>query len=230
MDALKERLPPGSFRDKIVIIGESLVDSYPVPTSTSRRGSMAEIVAEAVQTILTGRFLHPMPLAQGATGVWVLGLIGALVFGWLRPLRAALTLLGVLGLYLAYTTWLYRSGTFPDLVLAPGALLAASLLTGGSRYAREEVARRHITDLFGRYLPRTVVADLVRKPLQEALTLGGVRREVTVLFADVRGFTAFSEGLPPEDVLAHLNALLRGMVDCVFRYEGTVDKYLVVLV
>ena len=66
----------------------------------------------------------------------------------------------------------------------------------------------------------------MQKPELEALVVGGVRRDVTVMFADIRGFTTFSERLDPEKVLVELNSLLDGMVACTFEAEGTLDKFI----
>ena len=96
----------------------------------------------------------------------------------------------------------------------------------GHRSLRETRWRHRIVDLFGRYVPRAVVTQLVQQPDAEALALGGVRRDVTVLFADIRGFTPFAERIPPEAVIEQLNSLLRILVDCTFAHEGTVDKFI----
>jgi adenylate cyclase len=83
-----------------------------------------------------------------------------------------------------------------------------------------------VLDLFGRYVPRAVVNQLMLRPELESLTLGGVVRDVTVLFADIRGFTTFSQDLPPEEVVRELNSLFEVMVECVFENEGTLDKFI----
>ena len=67
---------------------------------------------------------------------------------------------------------------------------------------------------------------MVQKPELEALMVGGIRRNVPVTFADIRGFTTFAENLEPERVLVELNLLLDGMVDCTFQAEGTLDKFI----
>lgn len=225
-DALQRRTPPGAFRGKAVLVGVDRIFTYPVPTSATQRVAPPEVVAQAVQTIVDGRFMRPSPPAEAVAAIWLLSLMGALVVGVLRPLHSVIAMFGVVFLYLAAATALYRSGTLPDLVVGPGALLASGAAVGGFRYGREEIARRRIYDLFGRYVPRAVVAELVEKPVREALELGGVTREISVLFADIRGFTAFSEQFSAEEVLRRLNILLGVMVGCVFRHEGTVDKYI----
>jgi adenylate cyclase len=64
------------------------------------------------------------------------------------------------------------------------------------------------------------------QPDFESLQLKGTKREITILFADIRGFTRFAEQLPPEKVVEELNSLLEVMVRCTFNYEGTLDKFI----
>jgi hypothetical protein len=80
--------------------------------------------------------------------------------------------------------------------------------------------------MFGRYVPRAVVNQLILQPELDALRLGGTKREVTVLFADIRGFTSFSEKMPPDQVVAELNSILKIMVECTFEHQGTLDKFI----
>ena len=81
-----------------------------------------------------------------------------------------------------------------------------------------------IRDLFQRYVGPTVVERLVSD--MQNLTLGGKRQEITVLFADLRGFTQFSENLPPERLVEVLNQYLALVVEAIFAQEGTVDKFI----
>ncbi|GIX46851.1 MAG: adenylate/guanylate cyclase domain-containing protein [Candidatus Tectimicrobiota bacterium] len=215
---------------KIVVIGfdadvDPAADTYVVPTSATRVAA-AETVAAALATVLRSRFMRPLPLWALWMAPVLLALIAALAGGLLRPVAAAFGIAALLAAYFAVAVALYRAGWLPDLVLAPAAALAGGLAAGGYRYWGEVRARLRITDLFGRYVPRAVVAQLVQEPEARALALGGVRQEVTVLFADIRGFTAFSERFSPEEVLNQLNALLRIMVDCTFAHEGTLDKFI----
>jgi len=77
---------------------------------------------------------------------------------------------------------------------------------------------------FGRYLSDDIVASLLETP--EGLELRGEARLVTILMADLRGFTQRSEGLPPDQVVAMLNNFLEEMTDVIFQYEGTIDEFI----
>lgn len=88
------------------------------------------------------------------------------------------------------------------------------------RLAREEVARAN----YSRFLPEYVVKQMLENP--ESFKLGGVNQTITVLFADIRGFTRISEHAPPEKIVGLLNRYFSAMTDIIFGHGGTLDKYL----
>jgi adenylate cyclase len=88
------------------------------------------------------------------------------------------------------------------------------------RLAREEVARAN----YSRFLPEYVVKQMLDNP--ESFKLGGVNQTITVLFADIRGFTSISEHAPPEKIVGLLNRYFSAMTDIIFAHGGTLDKYL----
>jgi len=88
------------------------------------------------------------------------------------------------------------------------------------RLAREEVARAN----YSRFLPEYVVKQMLENP--ESFKLGGVSQTITILFADIRGFTRISEHAPPERIVSLLNRYFSAMTDIIFAHGGTLDKYL----
>src|SRR5215204_4654268 len=88
------------------------------------------------------------------------------------------------------------------------------------RLAREEVARAN----YSRFLPEYVVKQMLENP--DSFKLGGVSQVITILFADIRGFTRISEHAPPEKIVNLLNRYFSAMTDIIFAHGGTLDKYL----
>ncbi len=109
-----------------------------------------------------------------------------------------------------------------ELISAVAAQTAVTVETikAHKRLAREEVARAN----YSRFMPEYVVKQLLENP--ESFKLGGINQNITVLFADIRGFTAFSEKENPEKIVGLLNRYFSAMSEIIFAHGGTLDKYI----
>ncbi len=213
---------------RIVLIGTSvpgLLDLRATPLDEALPG--VEVHAMAIEHILGGRRLTrpDFALAVEQTGIFALGLLLAFIMPRLTPgLAAGLGASTFVALNLG--GWLaYRHG---DVLFDPFyPSLALLLLTAGITfyvYRQTEAQRGEIRAAFGRYLAPDVVADIVADPSR--LELGGEVRELSLMFCDVRGFTAISEGMSAAELTQFINELLTPLSDVVLSERGTIDKYM----
>lgn len=115
---------------------------------------------------------------------------------------------------------------FPVVLARVNAQLALKRANDKIRSLVADVEKRNtfIRKVFGRYLTDEVAETLLDSP--DGLSLGGERREITILMADIRGFTSLSSHLDPEDVLTLVNNFLAGMTEVIVRYGGTIDEFI----
>ncbi|MCI0546760.1 MAG: adenylate/guanylate cyclase domain-containing protein [Candidatus Rokubacteria bacterium] len=225
VDVLEGRFDPGVVRDRIVLLGPTIrgVDEHATPTTSDTRMWGVEILANAVETILTQRFLAPAPPAVTVALIALMALGAALAVAAWRPVTAGLAVLALLALYLMAAAALLESGTVLDLVYPPAALFLALAAALAYRVVFEESEQRVLREAMSRYLSPSVSQWVLADPGR--LRLGGDLREMTVLFSDVRHFTALAHALPPETLVALLNEYRTAMTEVVLAQDGVLAQY-----
>ncbi len=219
---------PGEVAGKIVFIGATavgLLDIQATPLDPAVPG--VEMHAQAVEQMLAGEHAFRPAYALGLELVFLVG-IGWLIAWLLRrsgPVTAATIGIAaitavVVGCFLAYrSNGLLIDPVYPSLSLA--LIYAAGSLTN---FVRSEQERRQVRSAFSNYLAPELVEQLVANP--DKLKLGGDSREVTLLFADVRGFTGISEGLDAEQLVTFVNRLFTPLSEAILEEGGTIDKFM----
>lgn len=180
--------------------------------------------AAAVAAVMTGDLTLTAPPAVVAPLTAVLAAGGAALGLLLTPWSAAAAIVGVAGVLFAAGAAILARDIWIPLALPLALLVATPVLAYVIRYLVEERTRRHIEQAFGHYVSPTIVTRLAANPA--TLRLGGELREVTVIFADLSGFTALSGTVSPEVLTQTTNRYLACIVDQVDATGGYVDKFI----
>ncbi len=227
-DLLSRAVPAETLKGKIVLVGTTapgLQDLRVAPLSEAYPG--VELHANLISGLLDGMTLVKPDYAIGYE-VMVL-LFSGLILAFALPLMSAahavilsvVVLAGVGGLNL----WLYR-GSGLVLPLA-GALLmgfSAFALSMGYGYLAESRSKRKLAHLFGTYVPPELVDEMVKDP--DRYSMQASKRELTVMFCDLRGFTKMSEQMEPIELQALLNCVFTRLTGIIRANRGTIDKYM----
>ncbi|HEY9851551.1 MAG TPA: adenylate/guanylate cyclase domain-containing protein [Leptolyngbyaceae cyanobacterium] len=238
-DVLSNKLPPQWGKDRIILIGkvgESYRDFFFTPYSSHLLGlakpmTGVEIHANLVSQLINAAINGDTPIKSwpeiwenlwillwaGVGGIlaWQLRYVGGVSKVSLVRITAPFLAAGVLlaSTYVAFL-WGWWIPVLPPLLSLAGSAIATIV------YIAQTAAE--IRKTFGRYLTDEVVANLLESP--SGLQLGGERKKITIVTSDIRGFTALSEELTPEEVVKILNIYLASMTDVITFYQGTIDK------
>ncbi len=219
---------PGEVRGKIVIVGASapiLQDDHVTATSGAEEMPGPEIMANAANTLLRGVPLRDAPGWVDIALIVLLGLAVPLGSTRLRRRRSLLDALALAVVFTVATQVAFDSGVIVAFVYPMFALALGVLGTLAVLYIIEAVERERVRHMFTRFVPAGVVEDVLASA-DENLRLGGVERDCTVLFCDLRGFTSFSESQPAARVIDVVNYYLNEMTEAILSAGGTLISYM----
>jgi adenylate cyclase len=224
-DVMSGRIKAGTLSGKIVLIGTSALATYDQkvsPFSADMPG--VEKNATVVENILTNNFMRKSP---GVIELAVI-LLTAIILTILLPRLSAQVGVVVgftfMGAYLVAAQLACLQGIWLSLIYPLGNMVLILTSQTINKLLFEETQSRQIRAMFSSYVTERLVNEMIRNP--EMAQLGGQKREVTVLFSDVIGFTTYSENHQPEQVVAILNEYLGAMTDIVLKWEGILDKFI----
>lgn len=227
LDVLTGELPLAALAGKIVLIGTTapgLVDARATPVSSAYPD--IEIHANLIAGILDASIKHTPPYLVRAESVqfFLCALLLAMLLPRLSPLRATLLCAGVLLVLFGVNALLWGQG----LVMQMGSTLSAIALLYTLNmcwgFFVESRNKHELAELFGHYLPPELVDEMAKNPVHYSME--GKSEQLTVLFADVRGFAAIAEGLPAKELARLVNEYLSAMTYVIQKNRGTLDKYI----
>lgn len=226
-DIVHNSFDPEPFDNALVLVGTSsvgLADLRSTPVGTQYPG--VEVHANLLNGLLQGTF--PVEIVESNTITALILLLLGLIFTYyssrLGPFQLTIAtialLIGLVSFNLYF--WFEQNISLP---LASSFLLALALGTLHllEGFLSERKAKRHVTSVFGQYVPSAHISHMLAEPARYGFA--GETRQMTVLFSDIRFFTTISENLTATQVKDLLNRYFTPITEAIFNHQGTIDKY-----
>lgn len=219
-------LDPKIFEGKIVVVGATATgtyDHYPAPKSNQMPG--VEFHCNVINNLIRGTALRYAGLRFTYLAIGLFGLLCGLFLIRFSAWVGALWALALGLIYTGIAQWFFSHKNIvidmagPLLTLALGYVMIVVY-----QFFTEEREKRWVKAAFGQYVSPKVLEALMADPSR--LKLVGERREITVFFSDVAGFTSIAERLNPDELVVLLNRYLSAMTEIIFQYDGYLNKYM----
>ena len=215
---------PLLVRNKVILVGITSVGQDILNTPMGAMPGV-EVHANAINTIISGRYLAD----SGQLGSLIAILASALMCGLFLPRismkKGSILAVVLIGVFIVAVAICAGKGYMLDPLYSPIAIAVLFVGMVITKIAMERADRRQVTGLFGKYVSDEVANAIIDMADRGVLGIEGEEREVTVFFADLRGFTKLSSGLEPPQVVNLLNKCFEVMIDCIQANDGMINKF-----
>lgn len=221
----KPIVDPAEFNNKIVIIGAnalSLQDAHDTSISLNHPG--VDIQATILNNFLDNEFLFELPNFLNIGIIIILSILTFAIIRFLAFIPSLITLIGIAILYFIFCLVCFNNNIIPY-VITPLAVQLSTMIFGYSyRFILEGRNKEKIKNAMGKYLSQDIMKNVVQNI--DDIKLGGKKANVTVLFADIRGFTSMSEKMSAEEVSVILNEYFSEIEPIITKYNGVINKFI----
>ncbi|MCK5760792.1 MAG: adenylate/guanylate cyclase domain-containing protein, partial [Candidatus Delongbacteria bacterium] len=226
-DIYKNRIGRKTFRNNIVLIGASLrglMDLRSTPVQRHLPG--VEVHANIINTIIKSDFISEVDQIYIILIMLLLSLIvNLLVTSRLHMFFSTMFVIISSVVYYKLSFYLFdNENILIDITRPIYAIIFSFLTTYTISYYNENKSKKLIKSTLGRYVPEVVSKEMLKNP--DLLKVGGEKKEITMMFSDIRGFTSYSEKTDPKTLVEFLNHYLKEMTKVVKQNKGTLDKYM----
>lgn len=218
------------LKDAYVLIGPTalgIFDMRAFPFDSNTPG--VEGHATILDNILSGDYLKTASQSGGQIWILMLMIFGAVAFAYYTEKLESIAALVFFAVIMVITGGidqkaLFENGYNWNTSLFYIEIATVFVLTIAAKYVMEEKNKKFVKGAFAKYVAPSIVDTIIKDPTK--LTVGGEKRDLTIMFSDIRGFTTLSEKMDPKSLSTFLNEYLGSMTDIVFEHQGTLDKYI----
>lgn len=221
----KPVINPSEFNNKIVLVGANALGVEDVlETSISLNHPGVDIQATILNNFLDNEYLIKFTNWQNITIIILLSIITFVIIRFLAFIPSLITLIGIAILYFIFCIICFKHNLIPY-VITPLAVQLSTMIFGYSyRFILEGRNKEKIKNAMGKYLSQDIMKNVVQNI--DDIKLGGKKANVTVLFADIRGFTSMSEKMTAEEVSVILNEYFSEIEPIITKYNGVINKFI----
>ena len=226
IDLLNNEVDCGVVNDRMVIVGATatgLGDTFWTPLGKMLNG--VEIHAHAINSILTSNFIRTANSLSTILLIMILAMLCGFLVLRFRLLWASLITLSLVVIYFISVSIYFDKGIMLNNFYPPIAILGTFVTTNLFNVTTAQSQKKRITKTFGQYVSAPIVSKIVDALEKGELELGGTEQEVSVAFADIRGFTGIAEKMRPRDLVSVLNMYLSIIIQAVTDNQGVINKF-----